>query len=41
MAISLGQSLLAALDRCAGDLARVRRLGRARFEGAARRELPR
>jgi transposase len=30
-----------ALDRCAGDLARVRRLGPARFEAAVRRELPR
>jgi transposase len=29
------------LDRCAGDLARVRRLGPARFEAAVRRELPR
>jgi transposase len=29
------------LDRCAGDLARVRRLGLARFEAAVRRELPR
>jgi transposase len=29
------------LDRCAGDLARVRRLGPARFETAVRRELPR
>jgi transposase len=28
-------------DRCAGDLARVRRLGPARFEAAVRRELPR
>jgi transposase len=28
------------LDRCAGDLARVRRLGPARFEAAVRRELP-
>jgi transposase len=29
------------LDRCAGDLARVRRLGRDRFTAAVRRELPR
>jgi transposase len=29
-----------ALDRCSGDLARVRRLGPARFETAVRRELP-
>src|SRR5690349_6506997 len=29
------------LDRCAGDLARVRRLGEARFIAAVRRELPR
>jgi hypothetical protein len=29
------------LDRCAGDLARVRRLGEARFTAAVRRELPR
>ncbi len=29
------------LDRCAGDLARVRRLGEARFTDAVRRELPR
>jgi transposase len=29
------------LDRCAGDLAAVRRLGPARFEAAVRRELPR
>ena len=29
------------LDRCAGDLGRVRRLGLARFEAAVRRELPR
>jgi transposase len=29
------------LARCAGDLARVRRLGPARFEAAVRRELPR
>ena len=29
------------LGRCAGDLARVRRLGPARFEAAVRRELPR
>ena len=29
------------LDRCAGDLGRVRRLGAARFEAAVRRELPR
>ena len=30
-----------ALDRCAGDLDRVRRMGPARFEAAVRRELPR
>jgi transposase len=30
-----------ALDRCEGDLGRVRRLGPARFETAVRRELPR
>jgi transposase len=29
------------LERCAGQLARVRRLGPARFEAAVRRELPR
>jgi transposase len=29
------------LDRCAGDLRRVRRLGEARFTAAVRRELPR
>jgi transposase len=29
------------LNRCAGDLARVRRLGPSRFEAAVRRELPR
>jgi transposase len=29
------------LDRCAGELGRVRRLGPARFEAAVRRELPR
>jgi transposase len=29
------------LDRCAGDLGRVQRLGPARFENAVRRELPR
>jgi transposase len=34
-------ALAVALDRCAGDLARVRRLGPARFESAVRRELPR
>jgi transposase len=34
-------ALAVALDRCAGDLARVRRLGPARFEAAVRRELPR
>jgi transposase len=33
--------LAVVLDRCAGDLARVRRLGPARFEAAVRRELPR
>jgi transposase len=30
-----------ALERCAGDLGRVRRRGAARFEAAVRRELPR
>jgi transposase len=34
-------ALAVVLDRCAGDLSRVRRLGPARFEGAVRRELPR
>jgi transposase len=34
-------ALAVVLDRCAGDLARVRRLGPARFEAAVRRELPR
>ena len=34
-------ALAVSLDRCAGDLARVRRLGEARFEAAVRRELPR
>ena len=34
-------ALAVALDRGAGDLARVRRLGHARFEAAVRRELPR
>ena len=34
-------ALAVTLDRCAGDLARVRRLGPARFESAVRRELPR
>ena len=34
-------ALAVALDHCAGDLARVRRLGLARFEAAVRRELPR
>jgi transposase len=34
-------ALAVVLDRCAGDLARVRRMGPARFEGAVRRELPR
>jgi transposase len=34
-------ALAVALDRCAGDLARVRRMGPARFEAAVRRELPR
>jgi len=34
-------ALAVALDRGAGDLARVRRLGQARFEAAVRRELPR
>ena len=34
-------ALAVALDRCAGELARVRRMGPARFESAVRRELPR
>jgi transposase len=34
-------ALAVTLDRSAGDLARVRRLGPARFEAAVRRELPR
>jgi transposase len=34
-------ALAVVLDRCAGDLRRVVRLGPARFEGAVRRELPR
>ena len=34
-------ALAVALDRCGGDLARVRRMGPARFESAVRRELPR
>jgi transposase len=34
-------ALAVTLDRCAGDLARVHRLGPARFEAAVRRELPR
>jgi transposase len=34
-------ALAVVLDRCGGDLARVRRLGPARFESAVRRELPR
>jgi transposase len=34
-------ALAVALDRGAGDLARVRRMGPARFEAAVRRELPR
>jgi transposase len=34
-------SLAVVLDRCAGDLARVRRLGLDRFTAAVRRELPR
>src|SRR6266700_3471107 len=34
-------ALAVVLDRCAGDLGRVVRLGPARFEGAVRRELPR
>jgi transposase len=33
-------ALAATLDRSAGDLGRVRRLGPARFEAAVRRELP-
>src|SRR5215469_18127367 len=34
-------AVIVALDRSAGDLARVRRIGPARFEAAVRRELPR
>ena len=34
-------SVAVVLDRCAGELGRVRRLGAARFEAAVRRELPR
>ena len=34
-------ALAVALDRCAGDLVRVRRMGLARFTVAVRRELPR
>jgi transposase len=34
-------ALAVVLDRCAGDLARVRRLGLGRFTAAVRRELPR
>jgi hypothetical protein len=34
-------SLAVVLDRCAGDLSRVRRLGVDRFTAAVRRELPR
>jgi transposase len=34
-------AVAAVLERCSGDLARVRRLGAARFEAAVRRELPR
>jgi transposase len=34
-------ALAVVLDRCAGDLGRVLRLGPVRFEGAVRRELPR
>jgi len=39
--VSWCAALAVVLDRCAGDLARVRRLGPARFESAVRRELPR
>ena len=39
--VSWCAALAVVLDRCAGDLARVRRLGSARFESAVRRELPR
>src|SRR5260370_826444 len=34
-------ALAVVLGRCAGDLARVRRMGEARFTAAVRRELPR
>jgi transposase len=34
-------ALAVVLDRCGGDLTRVRRLGSTRFESAVRRELPR
>ena len=39
--VSWCASLAVVLDRCAGDLARVRRLGLGRFTAAVRRELPR
>jgi transposase len=39
--VSWCAALAVVLDRFAGDLARVRRLGPARFEAAVRRELPR
>jgi transposase len=39
--VSWCASLAVVLDRCAGDLSRVRRLGLARFTAAVRRELPR
>ena len=35
------RAAVAVLDRCAGELGRVRRLGEARFTAAVRRELPR
>ena len=39
--VSWCASLAVVLDRCAGDLSRVRRLGLDRFTAAVRRELPR
>ena len=39
--VSWCASLSVVLDRCAGDLGRVRRLGLVRFTAAVRRELPR
>ena len=39
--VSWCASLAVVLERCAGDLRRVRRLGLDRFTAAVRRELPR